>query len=254
MAPKPHVAYGNLFTIQTDTLMTDRRRRTSTGEFYLPEHLVPQPDPRARGTPYRAAESSHDPSLLPDHAEPRQVGRRGDIPSSPAVANSLRRRSTLVRADEYRQHPSPHPTHQHYQLHHRHQHEHQDEDQPNPQFSTQQFIQMLVLICIGYLVWDANYNVQMASKRLAQYRQETVEADLRASQLYDLLHEMKTEFNRGGRQAPSYRPILGAAHNEELRILEETRVIKQEINKLKKQNVSFGQEVTSLQGFLSQKQ
>jgi hypothetical protein len=282
MAPRPHVAYGNLFTIQTDSnLISDRDRRRRVPALLLPEQAPGfLPTPRPHGAPFRAAEpASNDPPLLPDHASPR--GRAlshnggGSVPSysnTPVAAapparrgsaevefagnmsieptgtgNSLRRRGNL-RDGDYRQLQSmPLSQQQQYQVYQRYYQQPPEEDDQPHQFSSQQFIQMLVLICIGYLVWDANSNVQMASARLALYRQETVQADIRATQLYDLLHEMRKDFRKAGQ---SEQPIPGTPHSKEIYLMEETRLIKQQINKLKKENSSAGQQMTSLKSFL----
>ena len=305
MVPRPHAAaYGNLFTIQTDTLMRDRLRRMEPS--YLPEQSPPPIlAPRSLGAPFRAAESNHDltavvaaavavprgralstsntvlptfnnhnataavPASGPSHT-PRLAHNDVDdddfaglvssssAPSSPLVASRLRRRSTLRQEEDRQYPPSQHAQHD-YHVYHRY--PPLDEpvavvDDQHGSFSAQQFIQMLVLICIGYLVWDANQNVQMASSRLVQYRQETFDADARATQLYDLLHDMRKEFASTQTIITNHpatgtiKSIPGNPHNENIKLMEETRAIRQQIQNLKKQNVSVGQEVASLQGFL----
>lgn len=281
MAPKPHVAYGNLFTIHTDSsLISDRDRRRRAPALLLPEQVpLVLPTPRSHGAPFRASESAshtNDSPILPDHAAaprgqrvqplvaaaaPRsadtaarggsaEVEFAGNMSSElTGAGNSLRRRGTLRDGDYRQQHSMQLLQQQQYQVYQRYHHHHEqleDDDQPH-QLSSQQFIQMLVLICIGYLVWDANSNVQMASARLALYRQETVQADIRATQLYDLLHDMRKDFRKA---ATTGQPIPGTPHSREMYLMEETRLIKQQISKLKKENSSSSQQMTALKSFL----
>jgi hypothetical protein len=307
MAPRPHAAaYGNLFTIQTDTLMRDRLRRMDPS--YLPEHAPPLIlAPRSLGAPFRAAESNHNLTTVVAAAVPRGralttsntvlptfnnhnataavpasssshtpraahsdkaddddfaglVSSSSSAPSSPLVSSRLRRRSTLRQEEDRQYPPSQHAQHD---CHVYHRYPPLDEpvvvvEDQHGAFSAQQFIQMIVLICIGYLVWDANKNVQMASSRLVQYRQETFDADERATQLYDLLHDMRKQFASTQTMTANHlatgniKSIPGNPHSENIKLMEETRAIRQQIQNLKKQNVSVGQEVASLQSFLEQ--
>lgn len=275
MSPQSQTAYNTLFTIQTDSL--DRRLRHSTTVDLLPHHgaTAPATDaaPRSHGEHFRAA--TQVPSLLPEHVPvPRsrtysattttivpQLRTREieyasgcGTTSPPPLNNALLRRRSISqpRADEYRP-SSQSASSQH--VYHRYSSEQNDNCEPSSaksKFSTQQWIQLFVLICIGYLVWDANHNVQLASARLTLYRQETIEADVRATQLYDMLHQLRKEFSTGAALplVQQQQQQLESTDTQESNLLEETRRIQLQIKNLSKQSQTVGQELTSLQDFL----